>query len=81
MLDQDLTLNELLGPDSADSEKLEMVREMYEIGNPEATQWYTGGGRTFITHELNDRRHALWDCELADSMLERGIVDLVSGAP
>ena len=80
--DQDITLEELLGPSNSDSEKLEMIRDMYGIGNgDEPTQWYTKGEKSFITHELNDRRHELWDKELSGSMLDRGIVDHVSGAP
>ena len=34
---------------------------------------------TFVTHDLNYRRHDLWDQELATSILERGIVPGVSG--
>ena len=35
----------------------------------------------FATHEMNSRRHDVWDSELADSILERGMVTGVAGEP
>ena len=82
MFDPNITLDELLGPDSTGGDRIDMIIDMYRIGVPDITPWYYNNGeKTFVTHEQNDRRHSLWDDELSTSFLERGVVVGVSGAP
>ena len=81
MFDENITVDELCGADTEDAQKIAMIIDMYKVGETRSVMWFdaTSGTQNFITHDLNDRRHDLWDDELAQNMMTRGIVRGVSG--
>ena len=40
MVDPNITLDELLGPDSTGGDRIDMIIDMYRIGVPDITPWY-----------------------------------------
>ena len=58
--------------------------DRFRVGAVKDYPWFQGPGNTnptFITHEINTRRHAMVENAHGESFLKHGVVPFVSGSP
>lgn len=80
MFDPNITLDELLGPDSTGGDRIDMIIDMYCIGVPDITPcYYNSGEKTFVTHEQNDRdtRYGTLNCHVLSWSVELSLASPV----
>ena len=83
MFDTTASLADIFGPTASGADIVRMSLEIYGVGGGLiGISWFSDRGQpNIVTHPLNTRRHDLWDAELTQSILERGVVIGVSGEP